>query len=338
MQYIKSEAIPNTYSRLKRNIIPLMLFAFLSLMLIFPQKALNGASNGLLLWYNTLLPSLLPFIIISGILIRLEIIPLISRLLYPILKPLFPISQNGAYPVFIGFLSGLPIGAKVSAELASYHKISSDEAIYIASMCNNASPSFILNFIAASSLNDPSKGILMLIIVYLSAVLASMITYRLFIHKHIRKHKKSAEKTLHEAENDTSYKSPPKSKVKILSAVDSSIMSAFDAAAKIGGYVILFSILTEFTSLFNLPSIYQAFLSGFLEITTGIRNISLLNINPDIKFILASAFTAFGGLSAASQTQSVISPAGLSIRFYIITKLIQGIIAAILSSFIIFIM
>ena len=41
------------------------IFLFI-LMLLFPQDAFKGASAGLLLWFHTVLPTLLPFIILSN--------------------------------------------------------------------------------------------------------------------------------------------------------------------------------------------------------------------------------------------------------------------------------
>lgn len=346
---------PNNIST-KNLILGILFFTFLILMLTYPNQTITGASKGLLLWFDTLLPTLLPFIMISGILIRLNFVPTLSKIIYPLLKPFLPISQNGAYPVFIGFLSGLPVGAKVSAELSEYGKISRKEAIFIASMCNNASPSFIINFVAAKSLKDPSKGLLLLVITYISSITASLLTYSLYLNRHKRTTDRNKlvintqslndyiynkESNNHDQLNENILKTEiisSKTSNSILNAIDTSIMSAFEAVAKVGGYIILFSILTELTGLLPLPITYTAILNGFLEITTGVKNLSLLSLNPDIKFILISAFTSFGGLSATAQTGSVMSPSGLSVKPYLTSKLIQGIIAAIISLFIITIM
>ena len=43
-------------------------------LLLFPQTALEAASSGLVLWYRNLVPVLLPFLILSNLLIRLDIV------------------------------------------------------------------------------------------------------------------------------------------------------------------------------------------------------------------------------------------------------------------------
>ena len=58
--------------RLRRYFLYLVLFLTLFLMLLFPKTAALGALEGLLLWSKTLLPILLPFLILSGLLITLH--------------------------------------------------------------------------------------------------------------------------------------------------------------------------------------------------------------------------------------------------------------------------
>ena len=54
-------------------------------MLLFPKNTFQGASSGLILWFNTVLPTLLPFIILSNLLIRTGAIDLIARVTSPVL-------------------------------------------------------------------------------------------------------------------------------------------------------------------------------------------------------------------------------------------------------------
>ena len=66
---------------------------------------------------------------------------------------------------------------------------------------------------------------------------------------------------------------------------------------------------------------------GFLEITTGISQICKLTINNKIKIVLVALLTSFGGLSGIAQTKSVLGDTRLSMKSYIIVKLLAGIIA-----------
>ena len=152
-------------------------------MLIRPIDTLAGASSGLLLWFEAVLPNLLPFIIISGLIIRLQITRPIGALLYPFLRHLLPVTKEGCYPIFIGFLSGLPVGAKTSADMVESKRIALREGQFLSSMCNNASPMFILGYIATTKIGYPKIGIFLCIIIYISSILSTKICYHFYKDK-----------------------------------------------------------------------------------------------------------------------------------------------------------
>ena len=60
-----------------------------------PALSLNSAKDGILIWLNILLPSLLPFFIISEILIGFGFVDFIGKLLKPLMKPLFNVPGEG---------------------------------------------------------------------------------------------------------------------------------------------------------------------------------------------------------------------------------------------------
>ena len=145
----------NFISKNKSKLLKGFILIFFILMFLFPFSSYKGASSGLMLWFINVLPTLLPFIIVSNLMIRLNITGKISGLLYPVIGKLFRVSPSGCYPILIGFLSGLPMGAKVVADLASEKKIDRKESHFLLSMCNNASPIFIMSFIAINQLKMP---------------------------------------------------------------------------------------------------------------------------------------------------------------------------------------
>ncbi|RHV90457.1 hypothetical protein DXA96_06865 [Lachnospiraceae bacterium OF09-33XD] len=86
--------------------LPLLLFLFL-----FPKESLQASGQGVDLWFHTVLPTLLPFIILSNILVRSGfILPLLARL-NPLWNRLLGISSGGAYAWILGLLCGYPMGA-----------------------------------------------------------------------------------------------------------------------------------------------------------------------------------------------------------------------------------
>ncbi len=306
----------------KNKLLKGMVIIFMLIMIVFSSAAFRGASSGLLLWFHNVLPALLPFIIISNLLIRLNVSTQISKVFHPILGKLFHVSSEGCYPIILGFLSGIPMGAKATSDLVAEQRISLKEGQFLVGMCNNASPMFILGYIAITQLKLPHIKYPLFAIVYTSSILGAIV-YRLIF---LRSSKNAAT-----SESDLTYDnyaSKYKSKRFTFDLIDSSIMNGFEIVTRIGGYIILFSILAQILKEIGPDSgLIKAFLIGILEITTGVSQICSVDINTKTKIVLVAALTTFGGISGIAQTKSVLLNSRLSIHSYFLIKLISAVIA-----------
>lgn len=275
----------------------------LLLLFIFPAEVLAGAKSGLKLWFQIVLPTLLPFLILTNLCMELHI---------PELFPSF------FYPVFIGLLSGYPVGAKACADMLGAGRLSRVQAQFYLSFCNNASPMFVLNYLLLQSLSIKSCLWLPLLLFYGSTILSGTLFY--LFHYHALK----AEK---ENTGESSLFTDVRADTGFFPALDTSIMTGFIIITKIGGYIILFSILASLISAFlPIAPVGKGILIGFLEITTGINYLTGLSLPKPLLSTLTLALTTFGGLSSAAQTNSVISGSGLSIRTYLKYKALAAII------------
>ncbi len=288
-----------------------IILVFFLLMLIFPQQTFLGAQEGLLLWFQTLLPSLLPFIIFSNLLISTNAVSYISQILKPFLCHLFQISDSASYAVFIGFLCGYPMGAKTISDLSNANYITKKEGQYLLSFCNNTSPMFIISFIVMQNFRNDDYLLGTLLILFISPVICSFLFRRfyqpsLYFSQTFKPHKPSFQFDFQ--------------------AVDTSIQNAFETITKIGGYIILFSILYQYAK--RLPLKY--FLP-FLEISNGIPFVLSWNLPFSISYILILALSSFGGLCSIAQTCSMIQGSKLSIFPYIIQKLITTMVTSFLA-------
>ena len=97
----------------------LTVFLFLA-MLVSPDIVFTGAADGLLLWFNTIFPTLFPFMFITAILLKSGGLNIIANVLGKPLGKIFSVSAAGAFSVIAGFLCGYPMGAKVTADLICY--------------------------------------------------------------------------------------------------------------------------------------------------------------------------------------------------------------------------
>ncbi len=293
---------------MKQILYAIASIAFFFLMLCFPKETLSGASDGLLLWFQIVLPTLLPFFILTNLLIHTNAIVYISYLCSPILQRLFSVSSNGSFAVLAGFLCGYPVGAKVTADLVKTNRISIAEGKYLLSFCNNTSPAFITGYIILQNIKSESLLFPTLIILYLSPFFCSFL-FRKFYH--INCHAIVSNAT---QEKNTYFS---------FAILDNCIMNAFENITKVGGYIILFSILFAIGSLLPITTILP-----FLEITNGIPYILSHTSNFECAYILVLALTSFGGLCAIAQTNTMLTGTQLSITSYTIEKLVTAIVTS----------
>ena len=268
--------------------------------MLFPDMICKGAETGLLLWFETVLPALLPFMILSNFMIKQNITKSVSRVAYPFFSRLFGLSKEGCYPAVIGLLSGYPLGAKTTAQIYQEQMISKEEAQYLLTFCNNASPMFLMEYMGIHCMGLQHPAIL-LGIIYLSAFLGTLF----FRKKHFEA-------------GSCSFQSCNYEKKSVIVSLDESILDAFVTITKVGGYIMLFTILVRFLSLLPLTPPMLALFSTSLEISSGIDQIMAVHsFSPVLCTALACSGAAFGGLCICSQTQSVLEGTPLSVKTWL---------------------
>ena len=116
--------------------------------------------------------------------------------------------------------------------------------------------------------------------------------------------------------------------------VSSCIKKAFSTLSIVCGFVIIFSLIISMIRVCGILNLFnniwiEDICLGILEITTGIQMVSSISASSLMFHLVATAFLlGFGGISVSLQVWSVISKTDLSIKPYIIGKLLQGTTAA----------
>ena len=108
--------------------------------------SLEYARNGLELWFNSMVPTLLPFMILSGTLIRMGLTDGFVMLIYPFVRLIFRVSKSACYVIIMGFMCGFPMGAKCVDDMYSRGKINDEEAAWLLAFCNNIGPVYFVSF------------------------------------------------------------------------------------------------------------------------------------------------------------------------------------------------
>lgn len=342
-----------------RRFIPVLL---LGLLLSAPSVSIRGAADGLLLWFNIVLPTLSPFLICTQLVVALDGVRLLTGPFYPLLYAVFGLSMQGCYVLLCGLLCGYPLGAKLCADFCWRGEISEEEARYLLSICNHPSPMFLLGYVR-SQLGMSVSPLLLLCSLYLPVIPVSWMSRRLYLgnsRSPIAAQKKSrtplsacscscnTNSTPTAAVSGSHHENTDAAASATMSlSLDTILLSTAETMVVIGGYIMLFSILAAWIGqLAILPVPVQAMLSGLAEITTGVHRICA--VFPAGKAALPTvAAVSFGGCSGIFQTASVIHAAdrrsdtrntglllhaknaGLSIRHYAGWKAVHALLACV---------
>ncbi len=312
---------------MKKNTFLFIMLLIMTMLIMRSDTALAGARYGFILWYNTLLPTLLPFMILSNIIIKTNTAHIIGKYLQPVTK-LLKISKNCGYPIVVGLLCGYPMGAYVCARLNEHEDINNYETNYLSAICNNVSPMFMTSYICISSLK--SSGLIPFVIINMLA--GSLVSAILLRNDYSVKNK-------HLYKLYTQNKSSERITLRAFAQVlDDAVNSSLTAILKLCAYVIIFSIISCLISEISfLPAVIKAIITAFLEITSGIAAISSLDIPLQAKYILILTTTAFGGLSSIFQTASLTSGSSLSIKKYIQHKIVISLVTMVTAIFVVYV-
>lgn len=292
---------------MKKTFLAIAVFLLFILILLKPDISIKGASYGLLLWYERVVPVLLPTMILSSILVKTNLILYPMRYLNRLLGPLLHTSECGSYSIITGLLCGYPMGAKTCADFIKKNQLSLEEAHYILPLVNHPSPMFISGFVLGISLPFLHKS-LFLIAIYLPVL------FFFILHRPQKRYRNS-------------LALPP---ITFNSAmVDESIFFSVQIIVKIGIYMMYFSCIGFFCSHYAsfLPHL-DVLLTGICEMTTGISSLTTSTLPQNIIGGLACFFICFGGLSGSLQIHTALSGSGLSTGYSIRYAIFRGVIAA----------
>lgn len=285
---------------MKKIIYSTILLFLTALLLIYPKESLNFALNGLNLWFQRMVPTLFPFMIVSGIMIRMSLTDKIMILAKPFLTPLFRLRPEALYAITAGFMCGFPMGARIVADLYRFKQINKDEAAYLLTFVNNIGPIYFLSF-ALPVMNLKFTPWLLFGMYGIPLIYGLILRHTVFRNK------------LKPLTNQARIK---RTNISLAKALDDSITSGIEGITKLGGYMIIFNLLNIIPYLLLSGTLAASIISGMLEITGG-----LTILNDSIPLISLTLVT-FGGFSCFAQTYSSLTETDLSMKNYIIHKLI----------------
>ena len=151
------------HANIRGFLIITLLIGLFVLLIIDTEGVLSSGQKAVDLCLKVIIPSLLPFFIISRLILNTGAIHIISRLFEPVIKPLFNLPGAAAFPIIAGWFSGYPAGAKYTADLYKKGLLTTTQAERLLCFCNNSGPLFIVGAVGTGYFNSPGLGIILLV-------------------------------------------------------------------------------------------------------------------------------------------------------------------------------
>lgn len=295
----------------KNYFILILLLMIILFILTHPAASMAAAANGLLLWYEQLLPALLPLAILSNLMVYSNYMQIVTKYLYPLTRHIIPTSREGCFAFLGGMLFGFPMGSKISADLVNRGNISTKEGEILGICFNQLSPVFVSGYLLTSILEMPE-----LILPGYAALYLPPLLYARFHLKKLR---------LKDTKNSAS------DSLFNFRIIDAGIMNGFEALTKLGGYIILFSIFAALLHTWNTKApLINLICTGLVEVTTGVSCLKTSALPREFIYPLALFFTSFGGLCGFAQTCSIADGLSFSRLRYLSCRLCFAIISSVL--------
>lgn len=322
-------------------------------LIIMPEESFEASVRGLDIWLEIVFPSLLPFLIISEMLIAFGVVKFLGVFLEPFMRPLFKVPGAGGFVWAMGLASGNPSGAKLTVRLRQDGQLTRVEAERLVSFTSSSNPLFIFGAVSVGFFLNPELGILLAIAHYASNIGVGLIM-RFYGRKEekqqadnhgSKKRRFSIIKALKIMHRTRLTDKRPFGKI-LGEAVNSSVQTLL----MIGGFIIIFSVINKvlfhlhitalaaslFSSIFsflNLPqSLSIPFITGLFEMTLGSKLTSQVeNVTLMPQAIIISSLLAFSGFSIQAQVASILAETDIRFRPFFIARLLQTLLAGLIT-------
>ena len=278
-----------------------------------------------------------PFFVATELLSHTNFTYYLGKLLNKFMKPFFNVRGEGSFAFIMGIISGYPVGAKIAANFRENNVCSKEECERLLSFTNNSGPLFIIGTVGITMFGNSTIGFLLLITHLLASITVGFI-FRFWKYNSY---------TINGHSNYSINSNNNISLSNLGGIIGNSITSSINTILLIGGFVVLFSVIISILQtshliilisncinpLFNflhIPTSFSSgFISGILELTNGLNIIcNIPEKKLSINIIIASFLLGLGGISILLQVWSTISKTDLSIKPYILGKLLHACISA----------
>ncbi|GGF68025.1 sporulation integral membrane protein YlbJ [Paenibacillus albidus] len=303
-----------------------------------PESSFEASMQGLKLWWTLVFPALLPFLILSEMLTASGLVHGFGVLLEPLMVRLFRLPGAGGWTLALGATTGFPGGTQGVMQLHQQGSITDKEAGRLAALSHFASPVTLLIVVGATFLHSASAGYTLLIIHWVSGLLAGFTASRFAPPPHQKSQpamnsRTTVQKSLIRRIIHAASEARTRDGRSFGKLLGESVASAVQNLMIVGGYMIMFAVIINII-ISLLPSLPGSLPSSLLELHLGAQALtsgsgqaaasSTLNTG---SMALLSAALGWSGVCALMQVLTLLKPASVRFLPYAAVRLLHGLYA-----------
>lgn len=282
------------------KIITLASWALIILLFLQPGTAHKGAVEGMRIFTTALLPYLLPYLVITQMFIRTQNTFLKTQNKFKLYANVYLLSAIG----------GFPSGAAIISSLKEMGTLNNRNASWLLAICHAPSPMFVIGFVGIDIFHTQIAGFKLLIIIHLINLTFLLVFILLSpaIQMNIETTKLSSS-PFQESIKETSQ---------ILLLIGTTVIFFTTVS------IIVFESIKEV--LPTISPLLLVFVASFFEMTGGISLAGDILLGNNLLPVIVALIIAFSGISIHMQIIVLAQKAGISIRYYILFRLLNMII------------
>lgn len=290
--------------RRKSNpLIPAGLLLGMCCLILDSECASKSAGQAIVMCLQTVIPSLFPMFVLSGLMVQHWSLGKLSAFLESAVS--IPAGSGALF--LIGLTGGFPVGAQCIHQSVSSGGLSVKDGERMLGLCNHCGPAFLFGVTTHlfTSIRFP-------LILFLIQGECALLVARYW--------------------PGSPGKSAPYSGKSV--TIAEGVGNAIESMSFVCAWILLANVLCGFLDrwvLSLLPPIFPVIIHGVLELTGGVLSLDQIPSEAQ-RFLLCCAMINWGGACVHLQIQSLAARAGLSSRVCIRQKLVQSALSVLLGA------
>lgn len=302
-------------------------------LLAWPAAVASGVSRGLSICSSVIIPSLFPFLVLAGFLVRSGVSQALGRRLERVTRFLFGLPGCCAPGILVSFLGGFPAGGVAVGQLVSQGDITPRQGRRMLRFCVCGGPAFVLSAVGAGMLGSVRYGAV-LIAAHIGAAILIGVGQRIWIGRHPL------------VTSEPMKPRRPAARLPAAAAFVESVNAACRSLLYMCGFVVLFAALLALADVSGVSAFFQylvtaplrltdadlselpSLLAGLLEVSCGC--VEAAGSGSFAPFLLGF-FMGWGGLSVHCQLAAALHEHKLLDKHFFLARLLHGLLGGTLS-------